>query len=62
MRGQFKYGVLKACDEVCGKKRGEVKEILGGGVKRWKQHEERKMHIRQCVGIVLRRIRDGIET
>ena len=30
----FKDGVLKACDEVCGKKRGEAKEILGGGMKR----------------------------
>ena len=34
MWGQFKDGVLKACDEVCGKKRGEVKEIHDGGMKR----------------------------
>ena len=28
-------GVLKVCDEVCGKKSGrELKEILGGGMKR----------------------------
>ena len=33
--GHFKNGVLKACDEVCGKKMGgEVKEIHGGGMKR----------------------------
>ena len=28
--GHLKDGVLKACDEVCGKKRGEAKEIHGG--------------------------------
>ena len=29
--GHFKNGILQACDEVCGKKRGwEVKEIHGG--------------------------------
>ena len=34
--GHFKDGVLKACDEVSGKKRGgEVMEILGGGMKRY---------------------------
>ena len=33
--GHFKDGVLKACNEVCGRKRGgEVKEIHGGGMKR----------------------------
>ena len=33
--GHFKDGVLNACDELCGKKRGgEVKEILAGGMKR----------------------------
>ena len=33
--GHFKDGVLKACDEVCGKKRGgEVKKIHGGGINR----------------------------
>ena len=33
--GHFHDGVLKACDEVCGKKRGgEVKEIHSGGIKR----------------------------
>ena len=32
--GHFKDGVLKSCDEVCRKKRGEVKEILGVGMKR----------------------------
>ena len=33
--GLFKDGVLKTCDEVCGKKKGrEIKEILGGGMKR----------------------------
>ena len=33
--GHFKDGITKACDEVCGKKRGgEVTEILGGGMKR----------------------------
>ena len=33
--GHFKDGVLMACDEVCGKKRGgEVKGIVGGGMKR----------------------------
>ena len=29
------YGVLKACDEVCGKKSGgKVKEVHSGGMKR----------------------------
>ena len=33
--GHFKDGVSKACDEVCGKKRGgEVEEMHGGGMKR----------------------------
>ena len=33
--GHFKDGALEACGEVCWKKRGiEVKEILGGGMKR----------------------------
>ena len=33
--GDFKDGVLKACDEVCGKKSGgEVKEIVGDAMKR----------------------------
>ena len=33
--GRFKDGALKACGEVCWKKRGrEVKEILGGEIKR----------------------------
>ena len=33
--GHFKAGVIKACDEVCGKKRGmEVKEKIGSGMKR----------------------------
>ena len=27
-------GTLNACDVVCGKKRGEEKEINGGGMKR----------------------------
>ena len=33
-KSHFKDGILKACDEVCGKKKGEVKEIHGGGMKR----------------------------
>ena len=33
--GHFKDGVLKACDEVFGRRvGGEVKEILGGGMYR----------------------------
>ena len=33
MWGHFKDGVLKACDDVCGKKRGRSKGS-GGGMKR----------------------------
>ena len=37
---------------------GEVKEIYGGGMKRCRrQHQGKKMHIRQRVRIVLRIIR-----
>ena len=44
---------------VCGKKRGgDIKEIHGGGM-RSRQFQGRKMHIGQCVKIVLRRIRGG---
>ena len=32
--GHFTDGISKACDEVCGKKMGEEKEICGGGMKR----------------------------
>ena len=61
--GHFKDGVLKACDEVCGKTRGgDAKEIHGGGMKRQRrQFQERKKHTRQCVKSVLRRIRGGIK-
>ena len=34
MWGHIKDGVLEACDEVCGKMRGDVKEIHGGRMKR----------------------------
>ena len=58
--GHFKDGVIEACDEVCGKREGEVKEIRGGGKKSLRrQLQERKKHTRQCVKIVLRRIRGG---
>ena len=32
--GHFKDGVLKACDEVCGRGRGEVRESYFVGMKR----------------------------
>ena len=31
LRGHFKDWVLKVCDEMCGKMRGEAKEIHGVG-------------------------------
>ena len=63
LRGHFKDGVLKVCDEVGGKKRGgEVKEIYGGGMKRKRQLQGRKKLTRQCVRTILRRIRGGIKT
>ena len=34
VRGHFNDGVLKACDEVCGKKRGRRSKGDGGGMKR----------------------------
>ena len=41
----------------------EVKEIHGGGMKRWsRQYHGRKMHTWQCVVVVLRRIRGGIKS
>ena len=61
--GNFKDGVLKACDEVCGKKRGwEIKEVHGGGMKIWRrQFQERKTHKRQCDRTVLMRISGGMK-
>ena len=60
--GNFMDGVLMACDEVCGKRGVEVKEIHGGGMKRWqRQFQGRKMHTSLCVRTVLRRIRGGIK-
>ena len=62
--GHFKDGVLKACDEVCWKKRGRRSEgdtwCWNKEVKR--QCHERKKHTRQCAKTVLRRIRGGIKT
>ena len=65
MLGHFKDGFLKTCDDVCVGRRGgrrirEVKEILGGGMKRLRrQFLGRKMHTRPCVSIILRRIIGG---
>ena len=62
MWGHFEDEVLKACDEVCGKKRDrrskgdtwwwneEVKEAVSG-----------KKHTRQCVNAVLHRISGGMK-
>ena len=47
------YRILKACNQVCPKKRGgEIMEIHGGGM---------KMCRRQCLRVVLQRIRGGIK-
>ena len=56
--GHFKNLVLEACGEVCGMiGGGDVKEIHGGRIKRrWRQYHGRRMHIMQCVRIVLRKI------
>ena len=61
--GHLKDGVLKACKEVCGDKRG--KRNKGGTW--WRKQEvkestSRKMHTRRYVGIALRRIRRGIKS
>ena len=59
--GHFKDGILKACDEVCGKKRRRRSK---GDI--WWLNEETKeavsriMHTRRCVRIVLRQKRGGI--
>ena len=62
MSGHFKDGILKACDEVCGKKK---KKISKGDTRWWNEEVNeavsRKMYTRRCVGIVLRRIR-GIKS
>ena len=57
--GHFKDGILKACDEECGKKRGRRSK---GDTWWWNEEVEavsRKMYTRRCVGTVMRRISKG---
>ena len=43
--GHSKDGASKACGEVCGRRRGgEVNEMHGGGMKKWRQYQGRKKH------------------
>ena len=52
--GSFGSGVICVCDELCGK-------II---VRRWlydEEMKERKMHTKQDVGIILRRIGTGMK-
>ena len=59
--GHFKDGILKACDEVCGKKRGRRSK----GDTWWWNEEVKEAasmkNTRRCVRIILRRIRGGIK-
>ena len=46
----FRDGVLKACEELCGKKKSrEIKETCGGGMKRSRiPQQERRRHLKSC--------------
>ena len=48
-------GILKACDDVCEKKR-----IHDRGMK-WRKFQEKKINTCRCVRTALRRIRGGVK-
>ena len=55
--GHFKDGISKACDEVCGNKRGKNNGDTCWWNKEVKEAVSNNMHTRRCVRTVMRRIK-----